>query len=318
MEGVGLMKVPKISVIMLTYNREKLVGRMIECILAQTLSDFEFIIVDNGSTDRSGIIADEYAVKDSRIRVIHRERGNIGCGRNTGLDAAKGDYIAFVDDDDICELDFLEFLYNLAVENNAEVSICGTLSNSSNRCAAIDMIEQIAVMTNQQAIITLMWRKLYNNGFPTKLIDSSLFRNVRFVEIGKYDDILLMYKVLAGAKTVIYHGAPKYHVYRHSGNNSLVTTKDNLITAEYLEVYREAYRERTLWLVERFPAQSDYWWYFDWSFQVSMVDKIITNEIKNCEIHLEEMRNDLAENRGRFLNSSHILSFEKKWMEIYV
>ena len=63
-----------ISVIMLTYNREHMVGRMIECVLAQTHRDFEFIIVDNGSTDRSGAIADEYAAKDSRIRVIHRER----------------------------------------------------------------------------------------------------------------------------------------------------------------------------------------------------------------------------------------------------
>ena len=73
-----------ISVIMLTYNREALVSRAIESILAQTCRDFEFLIVDNGSTDRSGEIADTYAAQDSRIRVIHRERGNIGAGRNTG------------------------------------------------------------------------------------------------------------------------------------------------------------------------------------------------------------------------------------------
>ena len=114
-----------ISVIMLTYNREKLVGRAIECILAQTYRDFEFIIVDNGSSDRSGAVADEYAAKDSRIRVIHRERGNIGSGRNAGLDAAKGEYIAFIDDDDTCTPDFLQFLYDLAFENNADISICG-------------------------------------------------------------------------------------------------------------------------------------------------------------------------------------------------
>ena len=76
---------------MLTYNREKLVSRAIESILAQTYKDFEFIIIDNGSTDSSGRIADEYAEKDSRIKVIHRKRGNIGAGRNTALDAAKGE-----------------------------------------------------------------------------------------------------------------------------------------------------------------------------------------------------------------------------------
>lgn len=82
-----------ISVIMLTYNREQFASRAIESILAQTCRDFEFIIVDNGSTDHSGEIADDYAAKDSRICVIHRERGNIGSGRNTGLDAAQGEYI---------------------------------------------------------------------------------------------------------------------------------------------------------------------------------------------------------------------------------
>ena len=80
-----------ISVMMLTYNREALVGRAIESILNQTYRDFEFIIVDNGSADRSGEIADAYAARDARIRVIHRARGNIGAGRNTALDAARGE-----------------------------------------------------------------------------------------------------------------------------------------------------------------------------------------------------------------------------------
>ena len=89
-----------ISVIMLAYNRESLVSQAIESILNQTCRDFELVIVDNGSTDRSGEIADSYAARDSRVRVIHRERGNIGAGRNTGLDAARGTYITFIDDDD--------------------------------------------------------------------------------------------------------------------------------------------------------------------------------------------------------------------------
>ena len=102
---------PKISVIMLTYNRENLVSRAIESILNQTENDFEFVIIDNGSSDNSGKIADEYAKNDSRIKVIHREKGNIGSGRNTGLDAVNGEYVTFIDDDDWAESDFLEFLY---------------------------------------------------------------------------------------------------------------------------------------------------------------------------------------------------------------
>ena len=79
------MNAPIISVIMLTYNRENMVSHMIECILNQTFKDFEFIIVDNGSTDKSGEIAEEYAKKDSRIKVIHLTTSNISRGRNVGL-----------------------------------------------------------------------------------------------------------------------------------------------------------------------------------------------------------------------------------------
>nr|WP_325298490.1 glycosyltransferase family 2 protein [uncultured Oscillibacter sp.] len=116
-----------ISVIMLTYNRERLVSRAIESILNQTYRDFEFLIVDNGSTDKSGKIADTYAKQDARIRVIHRERGNIGAGRNTGLDAARGAYITFLDDDDWVEPDFLAFLWKMLEGSGADISICGTL-----------------------------------------------------------------------------------------------------------------------------------------------------------------------------------------------
>ena len=116
-----------ISVIMLTYNRERLVSRAIESILNQTYRDFEFLIVDNGSMDKSGKIADTYAKQDARIRVIHRERGNIGAGRNTGLDAARGAYITFLDDDDWVEPDFLAFLWKRLEGSGADISICGTL-----------------------------------------------------------------------------------------------------------------------------------------------------------------------------------------------
>ena len=189
-----------ISVIMLTYNREALVPRAIESILKQTYRAFEYIIVDNGSADRSGQIADEYAARDNRIRVIHRQRGNIGAGRNTGLDAAKGEYITFIDDDDWAEPDFLEFLLNLLEETKADVSICG---------AAEKVFDEKKVMTAEEAITELMWRKKYNMAFPTKLFRRELMEKLRFPEEGAYDDIALMYKLLAGAKRVAYHGLPK-------------------------------------------------------------------------------------------------------------
>lgn len=300
---------PKISVIMLTYNREALVGRAIESILAQTEPSFEFIIVDNGSGDNSGKIADEYAAKDSRIKVIHRERGNIGSGRNTGLDAVQGEYVAFIDDDDWTEPDFLEFLYALATENNAEVAICG---------AADKIFDEKKVMTAEEALIELMWRKKYNMAFPTKLFSRRLADMLRFPEDGAYDDIALMYRLLAEAKGVAYHGLPKYTFYRHDNNNSAWTTNHSLLNAETLDEYLYAYRTRTEWLSERFPNSAAAFRYFEWSFMISMVEKVHRLNLQGCEKQLAHMERELREHREEFLNAPEILEFEKGWMEQYI
>ena len=298
-----------ISVLMLTYNRETLVPRAIESILNQTYHDFEFIIVDNGSTDRSGWIADTYAARDARIRVIHRERGNIGAGRNTALDAAGGEYIAFIDDDDWAEPDFLAFLLELLTEQNADVAICG---------AADKVFDERRVMNAEEALIELMWRKKYNMAFPTKMFRRDLAEHLRFPEEGAYDDIALMYRLLAGAERVAYHGLPKYTFYRHEGNNSAWTTNHQLLTPETLEEYLRAYRTRTEWLSGLFPKSASVWRYFEWSFMISMVEKIHRLGISGCERQLEDMEGELRVCQEAFLNAPELLEFERKWMEKYI
>ncbi len=294
-----------ISVLMLTYNREKLVGRAIKCILKQTYTDFEFIIVDNGSSDKSGEIADHYAENDQRIKVIHRERGNIGAGRNTALDAAKGEYIAFIDDDDLTEPDFLEFLLNLIAESSADIAICG---------ATDKVFDEKKIMTAEEALIELMWRKKYTNGFPAKLFRSSLFKTLRFPENMRYEDIHLMYKVISEARLIAFHGALKYHVYRHNTNNSIATTKYSNITPAYLSEYRSAYRLRTEFLIRNFSSSEAMWRYFEQSFLISMVHKVIENNLTDCHSHLDEMQFELSSCREEFINCPWCQDFEKEWM----
>lgn len=299
-----------ISVIMLTYNREDMVSRAIESILAQTYRDFEYIIVDNGSTDRSGVIADEYAAQDRRVRVIHRERGNIGSGRNAGLDAARGEYIAFIDDDDWAEPDWLEFLLGLLEERGADVAIAG---------AADKIFDEKRFMTAEEAIIELMWRKRYNMAFPDKLFRRELFDGTRFPVDGAYDDIALMYKILAKAKRgVAYHGLPKYTFYRHESNNSAWTTHHELLDAATLDEYLYAYRVRTEWLSGIFPGSAAAFRYFEWSFMISMVEKINRLRLKGCEKQLSAMMGVLTAHREAFLNCPEILDFERDWMGRYV
>lgn len=299
----------KISVIMLTYNREQFVTRAIESILTQTVRDFEFIIVDNGSTDRSGAIADKYAAKDSRIRVIHRERGNIGAGRNSGLDAAQGEYIAFIDDDDYTEPDFLEFLYDLVVENGAEVAICGATGRE---------FDEKYLMNPEEAVTGLLWRKKYNVQFPTKLIQRGLMDKFRFSIEGKYDDIALMPQVLASADQVVYHGLAKYTFQRHENNNSAWTTNYGLLTPDTLQEYLDVYRFRTQWLSERFPESADKWRYFEWSFMISMVEKIKRNHLVDCTMKLHAMVDTLFKHRTEFITLPYTLDGEKDWVKQFV
>ena len=111
----------KISVIVPVYNAEKYLHRCIDSILAQTFTDFELLLIDDGSKDNSGKICDEYAAKDSRIRVFHKKNGGVSDARNWGIDRAKGDYIVFVDSDDYVEDCYLQVLHN---ERVGELSVC--------------------------------------------------------------------------------------------------------------------------------------------------------------------------------------------------
>ena len=115
----------KISIITPVYNVEKYLEKNIESILGQTFKDYEFIIVNDGSTDSSGEIAEKYAKKDNRIKVINKENGGAPSARNEGIKIAKGDYLYFPDSDDWLEKDYLENLYAAAVRTNVDLVITG-------------------------------------------------------------------------------------------------------------------------------------------------------------------------------------------------
>ena len=101
----------KVSVIIPVYNAEQYLKRCLDSVLAQTYQDFEIICIDDGSTDNSGAICDEYAKKDSRIRILRKENGGVSSARNAGLNIAEGEYITFIDSDDYVDTDYMQTLY---------------------------------------------------------------------------------------------------------------------------------------------------------------------------------------------------------------
>lgn len=114
-------KTPTISIIVPVYNAETYIHKCVDSILAQTFTDFELLLVDDGSPDFSGAICDGYAEKDARIRVIHKQNGGVSSARNAGLDAAKGEYIVFIDSDDYVNEKFLRSMLTAADEENTLV-----------------------------------------------------------------------------------------------------------------------------------------------------------------------------------------------------
>lgn len=121
------METNKISVVVPIYNVEKYLPRCIESLLAQTYQNLEIILVDDGATDRSAEICDEYAKKDARIKVIHKENGGLSDARNAGTKAATGTYIGFVDSDDFIVPDMYEKMATALAEQNADIAVCNYL-----------------------------------------------------------------------------------------------------------------------------------------------------------------------------------------------
>lgn len=201
----------KVSIIMPVYKVEEYVGKAIESIQAQTLTDWEFLIVDDGTPDRSGEICDEYAAKDGRIHVIHKENGGAPSARNMAIELAKGEYFYFLDSDDWAEPTMLEDMYNLAKRDNAQLVVAGFYIDTyigNGQFMTDDYLVEDAVYPDKESfrknayklfdknLLYTPWNKLFeakyvmenNLCFPTTFWDDfpfnvSVVRNVERVTV---------------------------------------------------------------------------------------------------------------------------------------
>ena len=296
------MEKPEISVLMLTHNRETLVPRMIESIIRQSFEDYELLIFDTASTDRSGEICEEYARHDSRIKVWHIANNSIGASRNIAVGKATGHYLTFVDDDDMVTDDFLEFLHGLIKESNADISICGAYRNTNGKIEPHGMWEEKCLWTPQQALEELLLRRRNFQRMPTKLIKADLYQAIPFKEDCRFEDIWVCYRFMAAAKKIVAHGLPKYGVFRDTGNNSSFVLTDAW-TPERLDEYLRAYGERTAYISERFPELSSLCRYSEWSFWLSLCEKITKGGLTDCQDYLDSMLARLREDKSELENS---------------
>ncbi|MEI7668283.1 MAG: glycosyltransferase family A protein, partial [Erysipelotrichaceae bacterium] len=160
-----------ISVIVPVYNVEKYIDRCVSSILNQTYKNLDIILVDDGSQDKSGQICDEYALKDNRIKVLHKSNGGLSDARNKGIELSKGEYISFVDSDDTISNNFIDKLYNLCVNYSSDISMCyfkqftSEISFNREHESRIDIFTNIQMLENlineKYVQSTVAWNKLY-------------------------------------------------------------------------------------------------------------------------------------------------------------
>lgn len=180
----------EVSIIVPVYQVEKYIRQCIDSILAQTFTDFELILVDDGSKDRSGQICDEYAGMDERVKVIHKKNGGLSDARNKGMDQAVGNYFMFVDSDDFITPDMVECLYNNILHENADITVCNFLyyfeddrnKNFSPHLKA-EVLQGSEIFFSRKnernyGIWTVAWNKLYRR---------ASLGNIRF-RFGKYHE----------------------------------------------------------------------------------------------------------------------------------
>lgn len=211
---------PLISVIVPVYKVEAYLPACVDSILAQTFCDFELILVDDGSPDACGEMCDQYARQDARIRVIHQENGGLSAARNAGLDIAQGNYITFVDSDDMVAPDFLEVLYASLERSNAAVACCCFQSFEDDVPPRRHNAEiHSKTMTGHAAVLSV-----YNATGDVsvtawgKLFQKELLRDRRF-PIGKiHEDQALIPVVLCNAATVVTVDAELYYYRDRPGS----------------------------------------------------------------------------------------------------
>lgn len=232
----------KISVIIPVYNGEKYIKRCIDSIKKQTFNDWEIILVDDGSKDKTGVICDSYALEDKRIKVFHKSNGGVSVARNFGIDKAIGDYITFVDCDDWIEKDFFEKVVNFLTKDSVDILITGFIFDKNGVSKNIFKGKYAEILCEQKKQVEFFKQDKFSWTVYDKFFKRDIIRFFKFnkhIKIG--EDMLFFWQVLNFAKNVGYLPLYDYH-YDISASNTM-TSKFSLKWFHGLKVKRNIYNQ---------------------------------------------------------------------------
>lgn len=267
----GGIKLDLISVIIPVYNVEKYLKQCIYSIINQTYSNLEIILVDDGSPDNCGVICDEFALKDKRIKVIHQENRGLSGARNSGIDAAKGEYICFVDSDDFVGQDYCKILYELLKDTNYDFSVCGVCRFNDGEDPIITVKNRESTVWENKQFLRQQLDKKSEFGIWNKLYRRNLFNKIRFANGRLNEDVIWSGDLAINTKNCIETKAQQYFYRQRKdgivGKQSERCSLDFLYAGNYLiEIADKLYPE----LIEKCL-------YYTISYAWLFVDRIYVN-----------------------------------------
>jgi len=223
-----------ISIIIPVYKVEEYLARCVDSILAQTYTNLEIILVDDGSPDNSGKICDAYAEQDDRIVVIHKPNGGLSDARNAGINRAYGSYLTFLDSDDWIPADYIAYLYGLLKESGSAISLCNFLKTTTEVLPETNEPEKVTVMTSDE--ILEKYIDLGDAFHPQlvmacgKLFKAELFDTIRFPVGRLHEDEFTTYKLFHYAKKTVLSSLPLYYYWQREDSimGSGLKTKNKL------------------------------------------------------------------------------------------
>lgn len=283
-----------VSVIIPVYKVEPYLRQCIESVLAQTHSGLEVILIDDGSPDRSGEICEEYAARDPRIRVIHQENGGLSAARNAGLDAAKGNYITFIDSDDFVAENYVETLLRWIEDSGADIACGGFVDyHSGDKVATPIAQSRPKILSSAEFLEAMLYQHTGDNSVWGKLYKKSIFDGLRFTPGILYEDLDIIYKAILRGRKVAWGRTPLYY-YRVTPGSILHNF--SLKRADVLDVTDRM----TEYLGRNYPQLESAARSRRLSAHFNIYCLLAANGMRNSEIE-ERCRKVIKGERGRFL-----------------
>lgn len=239
---------PLITVIVPCYKVEPYLPTCIDSILRQTYRHLEVLLVDDGSPDNSGRICDDYAKKDTRITVIHKENGGLSDARNVAIDQAKGEWITFIDSDDFVADDYVETLYGLAIDFGCDCSVCRFRTFKEGSKPVNRHVSPIKEMfTPMKAVEQMFYQEKFDNNAHAKLYHRRLFESgIRYPKGLVFEDLATTYKLLLQSHGVAYTDAELYYYLLRAdsieGSYSAKKVDDGLIVLKSIDENKSSFK----------------------------------------------------------------------------